>query len=361
MNPNVINNDEATGLPNLTLSEQCHAMGKRYRHTYLYLSTMGFLSGMLVVIQYLLRWECIVSMGLSVGLTIYVYNITQNDVNFDGGSMSWTLLTFAVVTPLTSSVGMAFTRREQALQYMKTIRSTVIQLYLAHSSWDWNNRQKPESGRKACEGVDWVEYGDDILDELLALVEELRLLLLLPTSSRSRHKVTPTGIREARDINVLSSKIHSLLVGRMGSLSAKCEFLKLHGLPGNEASRIRQWEQFILDAIEGLNMIKCYRTPQALRSYSRLLSVIVPPFFAPYYADLAKSTGSLTLAGFYAALTALALTGLFECVTQLEDPFFGHTTLDGVNVEKELGPSVRDHLLLLRGQVFQGERVFGSR
>jgi hypothetical protein len=361
MTNDVINNDEATGLPDLTLSEQCQAIRKTYCHTSLYMSTMGFISGVLVFVRYLLRWECIVSMGLSVGLTIYVYRITDNDLNFDGGSMSWTLLTFAVVTPLTSSVGMAFTRREQALKYLRTIRSTVIQLYLAHSSWDWTNREKPETGRKASKGIDWVEYADDVLDELLALVEELRLLLLLPTSSRSRHKVTPTGIREAKAIDVMSSKIHSLLMRRMGTMSAKCEFLKLHGMPGNEASRIRQWEQFVTDAIEGLNMIKCYRTPQALRSYSRLLSVIVPPFFAPYYADLARSTGSLTLAGFYAALTALALTGLFECVTQLEDPFFGHATLDGVNVDKELGPSLRDHLLVLRGQIFPGERIFGSQ
>lgn len=33
-----------------------------------------------------------------------------------------------------------------------------------------------------------------------------------------------------------------------------------------------------------------------------------------------------------------------------EDPFFGHASLDGVNVEKELGPSVRDNLVALRGQ-----------
>jgi hypothetical protein len=104
------------------------------------------------------------------------------------------------------------------------------------------------------------------------------------------------------------------LFERIDALSTKCEFLKLHGLPGNEAIRIRQWEQFVTDAIEGLVYIKNYRTPQVLRSYSRLLSVIVPPFFAPYYADLARSTGSLTFACFYAAFTALALTGLFECV-----------------------------------------------
>jgi hypothetical protein len=295
-------------------SEKSHEIIERYRHSNIYSSAFGFISGLLVIMMYLLRLECVVSISLSVGLTVYVHSMKEDDLSFDGGAMSWTLLTFAVVTPLSSSVSMAFTRREEALKYLKTVRSTVIALYLAHASWDWPSRQKPDTGRIGSSEVDWVEFGDDALHELALLVEELRLYLLLPTTTRARHRVTPIGQREAMTIRSLSSSIHSSLICRMGSISAKCEFLKLHGLPGNEASRMRQWEQFVTDAIEGLVYIKNYRTPQVLRSYSRLLSVIVPPFFAPYYADLAKSSGSLTLACFYAALTALALTGLFECV-----------------------------------------------
>ena len=295
-------------------SEKSYAIIDKYRHSSFYNSTFGLFSGLLVILLYLLRLESIVSISLSVGLTVYVHSMKENDMSFDGGAMSWTLLTFAVVTPLTSSVGMAFSRREEALKYLKTIRSTVIALYLAHASWDWPSRQKPETGRIGSSEVDWVEFGDDSLHTLALLVDELRLYLLLPTTTRARHRVTPIGKREASTVQSLSSSIHSSLFERIDALSVKCEFLKLHGLPGNEAIRIRQWEQFVADAIEGLAYMKNYRTPQMLRSYSRLLSVIVPPFFAPYYADLARSTGSVTLACFYAALTALALTGLFECV-----------------------------------------------
>lgn len=282
------------------------------------------------------------------------------------GIMSWTLLTFAVVTPLSASVGMAFNRREKALTFLKTIRSSMINMYIAHVSWDWPKRGQPESGRKECtvigsdakEKVDWVAYGDEVLNGLLGLIEELRMMLLLPTSSRARHKVLPKGIQEAQDIHEVSERIHKSLVRRMVTLSAQCEYLKLQGLPGNEASRIRQWETFILDGIEGLRQIKSYRTPQALRSYSRLLSVIIPPLFCPYYADLARSTGSLGLGIFYAILTAVALSGLFDCVAQLEDPFFGHTSLDGVNVQEELGKCFNEHLLLLRNQTFADAKPF---
>ena len=355
-----------------SLTQDAEDIHKRYDpsgpHTALILPIVNFVSSLIVIVTRLIGLDAVVSMALSAGLTVYVYNVTEENATFDGGVMSWTLLTFAVVTPLSASVGMAFNRREKALTYLKTIRSSVINIYIAHASWDWPKRGKPESGREACtviestknEKVDWVAYGDEVLNGVFGLIEELRMILLLPTSSRARHKVLPKDIREAQDIHKVSERIHKSLVGRMAALSAQCEYLKLQGLPGNEASRIRQWEQFILDSIEGLRQIKSYRTPQALRSYSRLLSVIIPPLFCPYYADLARSTGSLGLGIFYAILTAVALSGLFDCVAQLEDPFFGHTSLDGVNVQEELGKCLNEHLLLLRNQTFADAKPFES-
>mmetsp|Transcript_26508 Transcript_26508/g.58888 ORF Transcript_26508/g.58888 Transcript_26508/m.58888 type:complete len:401 (+) Transcript_26508:165-1367(+) len=348
--------------PDRAFSDDCETLQKKYRHNVIWLGIINFLSGLLIFVFHLINIEALVSMGLSAGLTVYVYNATESDAAFDGGVMSWTLLTFAVVTPLSASIGMAFNRRELALKYFKTFQSTLVQLYLAHATWDWPKRREPESGRmSSSSAVDWEKYADSILDDMLSLIDELRMYLLLPTSTRARHRVLPNGMNEAREIEEVSSRIHTSMIARMGKFSKQCEFLKLQGLPGNEASRIRQWEQFIIDAIEGLRLVKSYRTPQALRSYSRILSVIVPPFFCPYYADLARSTGSLGLGIFYAILTALALTGLFECITQLEDPFFGHASLDGVNVEKELGPSVRDNLLALRRQNFPDAPPFQAQ
>lgn len=305
----------------IAFADDCDALKTRYHHNVMWLSAINFLSGLLIFALHLIGLEGLVSMGLSAGLTVYVYNVTESSPTFDGGVMSWTLLTFAVVTPLSASIGMAFNRREQAIAYFKTLRSTFVQLYIAHAIWDWPSRQKPDTGRKACADVDWLKYADSILDDILSLIDELRMYLLLPTSSRARHKVLPNGIKEARAINEVAGRLHTSMIKRLGKMSEQCEFLKLQGLPGNEASRIRQWEQFVVDAVEGLRLLKSYRTPQALRSYSRILSVIVPPFFCPYYADLARSTGSLGLGILYAILTALALTGLFECIAQLGKSF----------------------------------------
>uniref|UniRef100_A0A7S1GSD6 Uncharacterized protein n=1 Tax=Cyclophora tenuis TaxID=216820 RepID=A0A7S1GSD6_CYCTE len=137
----------------------------------------------------------------------------------------------------------------------------------------------------------------------------------------------------------------------MGRITLYCEVLKREGLPGNEASRMRQWERFTLEALEGLRMVKFYRTPQALRSLCRLFSVFLPPFYAPFYAQLAKDLNSLGTAITFSVMTSLALTALFESLTQMEDPFLSQQSLDGIDVPRET-QLIKHELLLLRHKLF---------
>jgi hypothetical protein len=88
-------------------------------------------------------------------------------------------------------------------------------------------------------------------------------------------------------------------------------------------------------------MIKKYRTPQALRSFARLFSFLLPPFYAPYYGQMAIELNSLGVGIAFSIMTCIALTSLFESLSQMEDPFVGLFVLDGIHVQNELG----DHLL----------------
>ena len=128
----------------------------------------------------------------------------------------------------------------------------------------------------------------------------------------------------------------SLLTTRMAKLTSLTEDLKRAGLPANEASRIRQFERFVGEAIEELRMIKLYRTPQALRSFARLFTVFLPPFYAPTFVQLAHDTDQLAIGIIFAIIASLALTALFESIQVLEDPFVAHLTLDGIDVHEEL-------------------------
>ena len=96
--------------------------------------------------------------------------------------MDWVLLGFAVITPLSLSVGIAFRRRERALIEIAKFRSFSFQLFISHCIWDWGF---PPNG-KAGTNIDWVRHADDVLKELIAIGDELFRFLTLPTSSRTR-------------------------------------------------------------------------------------------------------------------------------------------------------------------------------
>ena len=95
------------------------------------------------------------------------------------------LLGFAVVTPLSLTIGIAFKRRERALIEIAKFRSFAFQLFLAHALWNWDVEGK-EKGRAGCIQMDWVGHADDVLTELTSMGDELCRFLTMPTSSRSR-------------------------------------------------------------------------------------------------------------------------------------------------------------------------------
>ena len=109
---------------------------------------------------------------------------------------------------------------------------------------------------------------------------------------------------------------------------------------------------------ESIRIIKKYRTPQALRSFARLFSVFLPPFYAPYYAQMAKDLHSLGAAIAFAVLTSIALTSLFESISQIEDPFVGITPLDGINIVHDLQIEFRQKLLDWRKHFYPNAGVF---
>jgi hypothetical protein len=125
-----------------------------------------------------------------------------------------------------------------------------------------------------------------------------------------------------------------------------------------QATRVRQWERRLLESIEKLRVVKMYRSPQGLRSFARLFSIFLPPFYAPYYAQLAHDLNSVGTAIVFSILTSLALTSLFETISQMEDPFVEMSVLDGVNVKRELLDDFEIQLLTLRKSFFPASGPF---
>ena len=298
----------------------------------LLLTFFGNIAALKVFVLYLVTLDTLIACALSVGLTLYWYFNYRDSTTWVGSGMDWALLGFAVVTPISASVSMAFSRREQALVRIAQIKSFSFQLYVAHSLWEMEN-----GGRESHPDVDWLAHSDAVLAQLIGIGDELCRYLTLPTATRSRHRLTSHGRKEAALTLVVSYRLFdSLYTHRITRLSQYAERLRKLGLASGELSRIRQYERFLGEAIEGLRMFKHYRTPQALRSFARLFTLVLPPFYAPTFAQLAVDVRSLAVGIIFSVVTTLALTALFETIQMLEDPFVSFLTLDGIDVREEL-------------------------
>lgn len=310
--------------------------------------------------MYLITIESVFGCTLTVGATILTYFLTKEKVEQTfttwDGHMDWVLLSFVVVTPMSASITMAFQRRERALQSIANFRSNAYQIYLAHACWDWSLGKGRE---KSNDNLDYLEHSDLVLSHLITMAREICEFLTLPTTTRARHRVTKSGKQKAKaNMEIGNSLYISLYTVQMTKISNLTEVMKSNGLPPNEASRIRQWERIMGQAIEDLRMLKMYRTPQALRSFARIFTVFLPPFYAPYYAQLSHDIGSLAIGVIFALLISLSLTALFETIYVLEDPFVGHLTLDGIDVHEELFALNKEQLQSARKVIYPGADEF---
>jgi hypothetical protein len=256
---------------------------------------------------------------------------------------------------MTAALTMAFTRREQALMLIADFRSFSYHLYLAHALWDWDD----EKGGRIGTSVDLVEHCDAVLAQLIGIGDELSRFLSLPGTSRSRHRHTKSGRQEAaRTIEVAYHLLDSMTTQRLTRLVIYSERLKKIGLPSGEISRVRQYERFISTDIEQLRMLKLYRTPQAFRSFARIFTLILPPFYAPTFAQVAVDVNSLGVGIAFGVITTLGLVALFESHQILEDPFTAYLALDGIDVREEFEVLHYAQLINTRKLLFPDAHVY---
>jgi len=141
---------------------------------------------------------------------------------------------------------------------------------------------------------------------------------------------------------------------QMKLLSRLCEDMKDFGLPTNEASRLNQYHSLMLRDVEEVMNIKDYRTPQGIRSFTRVYVVLIWTMFGSYYAWVAQETGSLAFAVCLATTSSLALVGLIKVSMTMEDPFES-VGVDDVRTSRDLAEvifaikddSIEDSLKLL--------------
>lgn len=249
-----------------------------------------------------------------------------------GANVSWTLVSVAVVFPLSHSVGEAFKRRDAALAALAGFGANAYVAWLAHRDWDWPANGSASGGRARNLRQD---HASDASATLLALVRAARSALLCPNVGRVRHFRTGKGAAERRQALERMAECEAEVTAAFARQSLLVEELKAAGMPGNEASRARQYAASMLVEWERLRALKRYRTSQGMRVFARVAIVVLPVFYGPYYAWLAADGGAnLAFAVAYSVLTSQAMTALFNVrYVLLEDPLT--SPIDGVHVDAE--------------------------
>ncbi|OQR92965.1 hypothetical protein THRCLA_08572 [Thraustotheca clavata] len=268
----------------------------------------------------------ICSSGISTSVYFY-YGIGLNQPSF-GANLSWTIVSFAVVSPMIMQIRQAFVRRELALDVIAEVKALMCNVLIANLMWNWGDNQRNKLPKAHAQKTKQILYG---------ILIDLQKLITLPTFTRGRHQFTSFGKEEARDFLNLFHGLSRRITFSIQQLHYQVEIMKVVGLPANEASRINQYHWLLQARIEKLCNIKLYRTPQATRSFTRLSILLLPLVYGPYYVYIATATPNvhtnLSFALILSVVTSLIMIGIFNVELALEDPFTDEG-LDGVKVPR---------------------------
>jgi hypothetical protein len=206
------------------------------------------------------------------------------------------LIGVAVIFPIVFSINSAYRRREEALRHLADARAHAVAIAWAHR--DWLGPDEAEHGRR----------GGELVGDLFAAI----------------HRFFQTGTGAHPDE---LDEVYR----RFSGLSASHEELRSAGMPANEVSRVNQYLRSVMIDFERMRSILEYRTPQALRAYSRVFLNSFPVLYGPYFAHLANE--SIPAVGYLVAVIyAVVLVSLDNIQEALENPY-GTVDEDDVDVD----------------------------
>eukprot|EP00516_Mucochytrium_quahogii_P003969 CAMPEP_0203757542 /NCGR_PEP_ID=MMETSP0098-20131031/10557_1 /ASSEMBLY_ACC=CAM_ASM_000208 /TAXON_ID=96639 /ORGANISM=" , Strain NY0313808BC1" /LENGTH=414 /DNA_ID=CAMNT_0050649761 /DNA_START=257 /DNA_END=1501 /DNA_ORIENTATION=- len=275
-------------------------------------------------------------------VTIFYLEYVTDD-HYLASKLDFSILSFAVVFPLTFLMTQAYTRREKALLWLSDFRALMLHVTLATMVWDFTNSEtKTFTGREKLPG-DFLETIRDTNIKLLTLVYRF---LALPTVTRARHHLFPHYRQQTEKVQMYQNNLEQRIADQFNVMYENIEIMKSSGLPANEASRVNQYHWFLQQRFEQLRNIKTYRTPQATRSFGRVYLYVLPWAFGPYFSWLGGRGGdgvtqtNYAFALVVAVFTFLVLLGLINTQRLLEDPFV-EKGFDSVHVRCECASAIQ--------------------
>ena len=113
--------------------------------------SLDYLASFVIIFHILFGWETLICLGSGVGAMFFYKNVPDRGNSKDSDypetfwsdikSISWTLVSFAVIFPLVKNLTASFQRREQALHQLGELKATLLQIAIGISFWNWKDAQ----------------------------------------------------------------------------------------------------------------------------------------------------------------------------------------------------------------------------
>eukprot|EP00802_Teleaulax_amphioxeia_P016849 Tamp_16979.p1 GENE.Tamp_16979~~Tamp_16979.p1 ORF type:complete len:406 (+),score=85.10 Tamp_16979:136-1353(+) len=238
--------------------------------------------------------------------------------------MSWNIVSLAVIFPISQGISMGFKRREGALTELDRLLGSMTVLWGAIHTW---NLKQPGSDA-------WMRVLEAFPDpaaakhDLRALFEEFLTALVSYTSvkrnGRSRYSISGNEA-ELEELMQITHQQRLRVCACIARMQRLVQNLKTLGLPGGEAHRLDSYVCQMSIAFERVCSFKEYRTPQAFRAVARVYILLLGALYGPYYLWLSQGASgeerNLGCALVFACAMQIAMSGLFNVMLGLEDPF----------------------------------------
>jgi hypothetical protein len=196
------------------------------------------------------------------------------------------LVGVAIVFPVVFSIGAAYNRRETALQRMADLKGHAIAIYYATRDWPSDKE-------------------NDIPVRTKKLIGQMYRMMAEMFRTKSE-----------KDWPLNEKKMYSLF----SDLSLITMDLRNYGVQSGEVSRVSQYVSKIMIAFDNMKIIRRYRTPVTLRSYSKFFIYTFPILYGPYFASTFHNY-SAQLEYVMPILYSFILVSLDNIQDHLENPF----------------------------------------
>eukprot|EP00039_Didymoeca_costata_P009454 m.125117 g.125117 ORF g.125117 m.125117 type:complete len:440 (+) comp14488_c0_seq6:135-1454(+) len=169
------------------------------------------------------------------------------------------LVVSPIVFPLAFSINESYRRREKVLEDLGAYYAASAELYWLQREW------------AAASGFD-----DDHVKGVRITLGTLLAHMIHYTSADTTHE------KRGQKLGAIYREL--------SSLSERIEVLRLGKMPANSplVSRIIHYHHLMVLSFERVRTVKEYRTPRSIRSFCKIMVVILPVLLSPYFAYLAR-------------------------------------------------------------------------